>query len=158
MPFGSPGKRSASSSPAATKGKAKKARSVGSTSADPGTLPALFSAAKAKAVPPAEGLVDVSEPDHQPESEESATSAEPVDAATPSASKPSASTVSLEEIEALKAFDLNEKFGPCVGPSRLQRWKRADKWGLDPPPEVLAILESLDPDDEEHQCLWRKHV
>lgn len=36
---------------------------------------------------------------------------------------------------ALRQFDLTSKFGPCVGISRLERWERAAKLGLDPPAE-----------------------
>lgn len=40
------------------------------------------------------------------------------------------------------------RFGPCTGITRLQRWERAAKLNLKPPPEVPAILErhSDDPD------------
>ncbi len=33
------------------------------------------------------------------------------------------------------------RFGPCTGITRLQRWERAAKLGLDPPPEVPAIVQ-----------------
>ena len=36
----------------------------------------------------------------------------------------------------LRVFDLSSKYGPCVGITRLQRWERAKKWGLNPPEEV----------------------
>lgn len=29
---------------------------------------------------------------------------------------------------------------PCVGVSRMKRWQRADRLGLNPPVEVLAVL------------------
>ncbi len=29
---------------------------------------------------------------------------------------------------------------PCVGISRMKRWQRADRLGLNPPVEVLAVL------------------
>ena len=31
-------------------------------------------------------------------------------------------------------------FQPCVGIARLKRWQRADRLGLNPPIEVLAVL------------------
>ncbi|KAK8129766.1 DNA polymerase delta [Apiospora kogelbergensis] len=40
----------------------------------------------------------------------------------------------------LRYFDVSSQYGPCVGISRLRRWQRADKLGLNPPPEVLAVL------------------
>jgi DNA polymerase delta subunit 4 len=42
----------------------------------------------------------------------------------------------------LRNFDLTPKYGPCVGISRLDRYKRAEKMGLKPPAEVLEILET----------------
>lgn len=32
-------------------------------------------------------------------------------------------------------------FGPCTGITRLQRWERAAKLGLNPPPELPAIVQ-----------------
>ncbi|KAK8134418.1 DNA polymerase delta [Apiospora sp. TS-2023a] len=40
----------------------------------------------------------------------------------------------------LRYFDVSSQYGPCVGISRMRRWQRADKLGLNPPPEVLAVL------------------
>ena len=34
------------------------------------------------------------------------------------------------------------------------RWQRADKLGLQPPREVLHILDALQDDDAQLQCLW----
>ncbi|KAF2964810.1 hypothetical protein GQX73_g8780 [Xylaria multiplex] len=40
----------------------------------------------------------------------------------------------------LRYWDVSSQYGPCVGMSRLKRWQRADKLGLNPPVEVLAVL------------------
>ncbi|KAF3907566.1 hypothetical protein AA313_de0203183 [Arthrobotrys entomopaga] len=40
----------------------------------------------------------------------------------------------------LRHFDLSSQYGPCVGGSRFKRWNRADRFGLEPPMEVLAVL------------------
>ncbi|KAG7571033.1 hypothetical protein FFLO_00997 [Filobasidium floriforme] len=40
----------------------------------------------------------------------------------------------------LRVFDLSSQWGPCVGISRLERWNRAEEWGLEPPVEVRDIL------------------
>ncbi|KAK7920606.1 hypothetical protein PG985_008628 [Apiospora marii] len=40
----------------------------------------------------------------------------------------------------LRYFDVSSQYGPCVGITRMRRWQRADKLGLNPPPEVLAVL------------------
>ncbi|CAG8723881.1 24354_t:CDS:2, partial [Racocetra persica] len=45
-----------------------------------------------------------------------------------------------ETEKALQAFDLNYKYGPCVGLKRLDRWERARKFGLNPPTEVKELL------------------
>jgi DNA polymerase delta subunit 4 len=46
----------------------------------------------------------------------------------------------------LRNFDLSPKYGPCVGISRIDRYKRAEKMGLKPPIEVLKILETPEGD------------
>lgn len=61
-----------------------------------------------------------------------AASAPPVDPAAAAAAE-----------ETLRAFDLNGKFGPCVNPTRLERWERAERLGLNPPKEVKALLEKF---------------
>lgn len=48
-------------------------------------------------------------------------------------------SLSLHE-KILRHFDLSSQYGPCVGISRLRRWKRAQGLGLAPPIEVLAVL------------------
>jgi len=40
----------------------------------------------------------------------------------------------------LRVFDMTYEYGPCVGVTRLERWERADKMGLNPPPEIHEIL------------------
>ncbi|PNS16064.1 hypothetical protein CAC42_4465 [Sphaceloma murrayae] len=40
----------------------------------------------------------------------------------------------------LREWDMSGQFGPCIGISRLARWRRARKLGLEPPVEVLGVL------------------
>lgn len=40
----------------------------------------------------------------------------------------------------LRLWDLDYKYGPCTGMTRLERWERANEFGLDPPSEVRNIL------------------
>lgn len=40
----------------------------------------------------------------------------------------------------LREWDMSGQFGPCIGISRLRRWRRARRLGLEPPLEVLAVL------------------
>ncbi|KAI1471091.1 DNA polymerase delta, subunit 4-domain-containing protein [Daldinia caldariorum] len=41
----------------------------------------------------------------------------------------------------LRYWDVSSQYGPYVGITRVKRWKRADKLGLNPPLEVLAVLQ-----------------
>jgi len=45
-----------------------------------------------------------------------------------------------EEERILIAFDMDYTYGPCVGLTRLQRWNRASKLGLQPPVQVKELL------------------
>ncbi|KAK3314512.1 DNA polymerase delta, subunit 4-domain-containing protein [Apodospora peruviana] len=40
----------------------------------------------------------------------------------------------------LRYFDVSSHYGPCIGISRIKRWQRAERLGLKPPIEVLAVL------------------
>ncbi|KAK1834569.1 DNA polymerase delta subunit 4 [Podospora conica] len=40
----------------------------------------------------------------------------------------------------LRYFDVSSQYGPCIGITRLKRWQRAERLGLCPPIEVLAVL------------------
>ncbi|KAJ7068695.1 DNA polymerase delta, subunit 4-domain-containing protein [Mycena amicta] len=42
----------------------------------------------------------------------------------------------------LRVFDMSYEYGPCIGLTRLERWKRATALGLSPPIEVHDILLS----------------
>jgi hypothetical protein len=56
--------------------------------------------------------------------------------------------------KALREFDLNARFGPCVGVTRLQRWERAQAFDLDPPAHVQALILAHPGDTAYEQCLW----
>ncbi|KAF4930417.1 DNA polymerase delta subunit 4 [Colletotrichum viniferum] len=47
--------------------------------------------------------------------------------------------VTLAE-KVLRYFDVSSQYGPCIGLQRMKRWERADRLGLNPPIEVLAVL------------------
>lgn len=51
----------------------------------------------------------------------------------------------------LREFDMNMKYGPCIGMTRLERWERANKFGLNPPKDVEILLKSGLVDT---QCCW----
>ncbi|ESW19425.1 hypothetical protein PHAVU_006G123900 [Phaseolus vulgaris] len=60
-----------------------------------------------------------------------------------------------EEEKTVRAFDTNMKYGPCLGITRLQRWERAHKLGLNPPMEIKTLLESH---KVEAQSLWHNKL
>ena len=45
-----------------------------------------------------------------------------------------------EEEEALRQFDMDTSYGPCIGITRLRRWERAAAMGLRPPPRVRDLV------------------
>ncbi|KAH8549770.1 DNA polymerase delta, subunit 4-domain-containing protein [Umbelopsis sp. PMI_123] len=64
-----------------------------------------------------------------------------------------------KEDKVLRAFDLNFAFGSCVGITRLERWQRAEKLGLNPPQEVKLLLEGKNADKEDvKECLFHGRV
>ncbi|GJN92956.1 hypothetical protein Rhopal_006000-T1 [Rhodotorula paludigena] len=51
----------------------------------------------------------------------------------------------MDDIEIiLRVFDAEEEYGPCSRISRLERFERAEKLGLNPDPEIGEILRSED--------------
>ncbi|KAJ1672965.1 hypothetical protein EV182_006151 [Spiromyces aspiralis] len=44
-------------------------------------------------------------------------------------------------------FDLDPRFGPCLGISRLLRWDRAKKLGMDPPVTIKMLLQRSQHED-----------
>ncbi|CAG8460178.1 12932_t:CDS:2 [Ambispora leptoticha] len=64
------------------------------------------------------------------------------------------------EQKLLHAFDLTYKFGSCVGVTRLERWERAKRLGLNPPEEIkeLLIAENADKDPEIRESLFYGRV
>mmetsp|Transcript_37598 Transcript_37598/g.83723 ORF Transcript_37598/g.83723 Transcript_37598/m.83723 type:complete len:120 (-) Transcript_37598:806-1165(-) len=62
------------------------------------------------------------------------------------------------EERTLRAFDLTSKYGPCTGLTRLERWQRAAKFGLEPPQEVYDILTRSNPQDTKQQCVWHNRI
>ncbi|KAG6075990.1 hypothetical protein E4U33_001959 [Claviceps sp. LM78 group G4] len=57
--------------------------------------------------------------------------------------------ISVNE-KVLRYFDVSSEYGPCIGIDRTKRWNRAERLGLNPPVEVLAVLlkEHKKPNDE----------
>ncbi|KAM0348082.1 hypothetical protein ACHAPU_004585 [Fusarium lateritium] len=56
----------------------------------------------------------------------------------------------------LRYFDVSSQYGPCIGMSRMKRWNRADRLGLQPPIEVLAVL--LKEESKGNTSIERAHM
>ncbi|KUJ23133.1 uncharacterized protein LY89DRAFT_679938 [Mollisia scopiformis] len=63
--------------------------------------------------------------------------------------------LSVEE-KVLRLWDMSSQFGPAIGIARMKRWVRANKLGLQPPIEVLAVL--LKEEDKGNTKIERAHV
>ncbi|XWS42826.1 hypothetical protein CRYUN_Cryun16bG0047700 [Craigia yunnanensis] len=46
-----------------------------------------------------------------------------------------------EQEQVLRQFDMNMAYGPCLGITRLARWERAQRLGLNPPKEIENLLK-----------------
>ncbi|KAG0522652.1 hypothetical protein BDA96_07G055900 [Sorghum bicolor] len=57
-----------------------------------------------------------------------------------------------ERERAAREFDMDMRYGPCLGVTRAQRWRRAAALGLAPPPALLALCTDDQP------CLWEGRV
>lgn len=66
------------------------------------------------------------------------------------------SDISLHE-KILREFDMSGQYGPCTGIARLKRWNRAQRLGLAPPTEVLAVLLK-EQDGKDKLTVQRSHV
>ncbi|KAK2004265.1 hypothetical protein LX36DRAFT_696262 [Colletotrichum falcatum] len=62
--------------------------------------------------------------------------------------------VSLAE-KVLRYFDVSSQYGPCIGLQRMKRWQRAERLGLNPPIEVLAVLLK---EEQKGNSLERAHM
>ena len=141
---------SSSSSKRSSPGSAgKAAKTAKVVDGAPGTIGALFRQAKADELPPPPP--DFEQADDTAKPVTSSTTDSTAERLVPAVEEPPApAPLSADEEAELKAFDLDPKFGPCIGPTRLNRWRLAQGFDLDPPARVLAILERFEgcPDDE----------
>ncbi|GLT95297.1 hypothetical protein SLE2022_129890 [Rubroshorea leprosula] len=53
--------------------------------------------------------------------------------------------------QVLRQFDMNMAYGPCLGMTRLARWERAQRLGLNPPKEIKNLLNA---GKVQLECLW----
>lgn len=165
----SPRKRA---SPESSSKSGSKASKIPRADGSPGTLGALFR--KARTAPPSAErsklAATAAEPEHEDPAALEDEDDEPVlSPATPAAAAPDASSVAgpaaslllplppLTEAEEkeLKAFDLNMKWGPCAGISRISRWERANDFNLDPPARVMELLRGRENDKFNKSLLTR---
>ncbi|EEF38401.1 DNA polymerase delta subunit 4 [Ricinus communis] len=57
--------------------------------------------------------------------------------------------------EVLRQFDMNMAYGPCLGMTRVGRWERAQRLGLNPPKQIEDLLKGGKVNSE---CLWDGRV
>eukprot|EP00052_Salpingoeca_macrocollata_P002858 m.32750 g.32750 ORF g.32750 m.32750 type:complete len:104 (-) comp12758_c0_seq1:33-344(-) len=62
------------------------------------------------------------------------------------------------DLQTLRAFDLDSRFGPCAGLTRLERWERAEEDGLRPPARVLQLVQSHPRDSDYTECIWFNRI
>lgn len=55
----------------------------------------------------------------------------------------------------LRQFDMNSAYGPCLGMTRMERWERARKFGLNPPKDIETLLKA---GKVQLECLWDGRV
>ncbi|KAG5232969.1 DNA polymerase delta family protein [Salix suchowensis] len=53
--------------------------------------------------------------------------------------------------ELMRQFDMNMAYGPCLGMSRLARWERAQRLGLNPPIGFEGLLKA---EKVRSECWW----
>ncbi|KAM9832702.1 DNA polymerase delta subunit 4 [Aulostomus maculatus] len=75
----------------------------------------------------------------------------------PPSSEGELATVRQDELGQLRQFDLDWRYGPCTGVSRLQRWERANCHGLNPPEEIRNLLLHARTDLEYNLSLWSEY-
>eukprot|EP00056_Hartaetosiga_gracilis_P018310 m.10468 g.10468 ORF g.10468 m.10468 type:complete len:122 (-) comp6612_c0_seq1:186-551(-) len=64
--------------------------------------------------------------------------------------------VLAQDLEVLREFDMEGKFGPCGGITRMERWERAKAFGLNPPQRIKDILvkNSHSNTNEYNKSVW----
>ncbi|KAJ8000901.1 hypothetical protein DPEC_G00185200 [Dallia pectoralis] len=66
-------------------------------------------------------------------------------------------TAREKDLQELRQFDQDWRFGPCTGIGRLERWERASQFGLNPSQEIRAILHNRETDPDYTHCLWSSY-
>lgn len=56
----------------------------------------------------------------------------------------------------LRQYALDNKYGPSIGMTRLERWERAKKWDMNPPQEIKELI--LKSGNDQQEGLWNKRV
>ncbi|XP_078515014.1 DNA polymerase delta subunit 4 isoform X2 [Lissotriton helveticus] len=73
-------------------------------------------------------------------------------------SRPAASTPKEElALERLRSFDLEWRYGPCTGITRLERWERAEFLGLQPPKAIRDLVLKHGDDPRFVNSLWNDY-
>eukprot|EP01016_Furgasonia_blochmanni_P021238 TRINITY_DN2352_c0_g1_i1.p1 TRINITY_DN2352_c0_g1~~TRINITY_DN2352_c0_g1_i1.p1 ORF type:complete len:176 (+),score=20.14 TRINITY_DN2352_c0_g1_i1:81-530(+) len=71
---------------------------------------------------------------------------------------PKRNYLSEEEIDGLlRGFDLDPRFGPCIGMTRWDRYQRAKNLGLNPPLELEDIIEATQTNPQTRESLFSRY-
>ncbi|XP_071441804.1 DNA polymerase delta subunit 4-like [Hetaerina americana] len=62
------------------------------------------------------------------------------------------------DLALLRQFDLSWEYGPCINSTRLERWDRANKLGLNPPKTIREIILKHLGDSNYTECVWSKYA
>ncbi|KAK2437510.1 DNA polymerase delta subunit [Trifolium repens] len=60
-----------------------------------------------------------------------------------------------ENEKMLQQFDMDMKYGPCIGMNRMERWERAVKFGMNPPEEIGKLLKN---GKVQQESLWDTRI
>ncbi|XP_072048291.1 DNA polymerase delta subunit 4-like [Amphiura filiformis] len=74
-----------------------------------------------------------------------------------SAPRSNADILREAELNILRKFDVRMDYGPCTGITRMERWERADRNGLNPPDKIKQIILKHENDTEYTNNLWHDY-
>lgn len=63
-----------------------------------------------------------------------------------------------EDLYLLFQFDLDLKYGPCIGITRRTRWLRAQRMNFNPPKSILELLDKFADNEMIQKDIWTGNV
>ncbi|XP_003726057.2 DNA polymerase delta subunit 4 [Strongylocentrotus purpuratus] len=62
-----------------------------------------------------------------------------------------------KHLQTLREFDLNWRYGPCTGITRLERWERAESHDQNPSPQIKDLILEHEDDEDYVQNTWSSY-